>query len=178
MLSGKLPFQGSLSELNYHRQHTPFPLEELAQIPQPVVALLDTLLQKNPDQRFQTPTELLQAIPKVTDAIESRRRLTTDQLRSGTDIGLKRPRTGGRFLRGLSGSGRTRGWFLALGFIVAGLFFTWFFWSGRAGSLFTRPVAETAVTQKSIAVLPFENLSANPDDAYFADGVQSVNSRS
>jgi serine/threonine protein kinase/Flp pilus assembly protein TadD len=172
MLSGKLPFQGSLSELNYHRQHTPFPLEELAQIPQPVVALLDTLLQKNPDQRFQTPTELLQAIPKVTDAIESRRRLTTDQLRSGTDIGVKRPRTGRRFLRGLSGSGRTRGWLLALGFIVAGLFLTWFFWSGRAGFLFTRPVAETAVTQKSIAVLPFENLSANPDDAYFADGVQ------
>jgi TolB-like protein/Tfp pilus assembly protein PilF len=28
------------------------------------------------------------------------------------------------------------------------------------------------ITEKSIAVLPFENLSPNPDDAYFAEGIQ------
>jgi serine/threonine protein kinase/tetratricopeptide (TPR) repeat protein len=172
MLSGKLPFQGSLSELYYHRQNTPFPHEELGQIPQPILALLDTLLQKDPDERFQTPSELLQAIPKVTNAIESRRRLSSDQLGSRTDIGLKRPRTGTRILRGLSSYGRTWGWLLALALIAAGLFLTWFFWSGGTGSLLTRPVAETAATQKSIAVLPFANLSANQEDAYFADGVQ------
>jgi TolB-like protein/Tfp pilus assembly protein PilF len=33
-----------------------------------------------------------------------------------------------------------------------------------------RPVA--TISTKSIAVLPFENLSANPENAYFADGVQ------
>jgi TolB-like protein/cytochrome c-type biogenesis protein CcmH/NrfG len=30
----------------------------------------------------------------------------------------------------------------------------------------------TPVPEKSIAVLPFENLSGNPDDAYFANGIQ------
>lgn len=31
----------------------------------------------------------------------------------------------------------------------------------------------TALVEKSIAVLPFENLSAEKDNAYFADGVQN-----
>jgi TolB-like protein/Tfp pilus assembly protein PilF len=36
-----------------------------------------------------------------------------------------------------------------------------------------RPVRSVvAVPEKSIAVLPFENRSANPDNAYFADGIQ------
>src|SRR5438552_14582024 len=37
----------------------------------------------------------------------------------------------------------------------------------------TRPAAPaSAVPEKSIAVLPFENLSADPENAFFADGVQ------
>ena len=30
----------------------------------------------------------------------------------------------------------------------------------------------SAIPEKSIAVLPFENLSADPDNAYFAEGIQ------
>ena len=33
-------------------------------------------------------------------------------------------------------------------------------------------IAQTAITAKSVAVLPFENLSANQENAYFAEGVQ------
>jgi serine/threonine protein kinase/Flp pilus assembly protein TadD len=173
MLLGKLPFQGSLPEQIYLRQHTPLPLEELSQIPQPITALLDTLLQHDPGQRFQAPAELLQAIPKVTGALESRRRVTVAQLRSGRAIELKRDSPARRILPALSGGKRraTR-WLLALLFSVAALILMWFFLSGQAGSLFNRGPAEMAASEKSIAVLPFENLSPNPDDAYFADGVQ------
>jgi TolB-like protein len=43
---------------------------------------------------------------------------------------------------------------------------------GHLGSFFNQRGVETIPTEKSIAVLPFENISANKDDAYFADGVQ------
>jgi TolB-like protein/Flp pilus assembly protein TadD len=36
---------------------------------------------------------------------------------------------------------------------------------------FYRPTGES-ISQKSVAVLPFENLSRDPDNAYFADGIQ------
>src|SRR6266567_9062928 len=34
------------------------------------------------------------------------------------------------------------------------------------------PTATSAIPEKSIAVMPFENLSRDPDNAYFADGIQ------
>src|SRR5206468_12462117 len=37
---------------------------------------------------------------------------------------------------------------------------------------YRRPLATVAVPEKSIAVLPFENLSRDPDNAYFAEGIQ------
>ena len=42
-----------------------------SKIPQPVVVLLEKLLEKDPAQRFQTPNELLKAIPTITDAVEA-----------------------------------------------------------------------------------------------------------
>jgi TolB-like protein/class 3 adenylate cyclase/Tfp pilus assembly protein PilF len=39
----------------------------------------------------------------------------------------------------------------------------------RLGAKITAP---TRISRKSIAVLPFENLSADPENAYFADGIQ------
>jgi len=51
---------------------------------------------------------------------------------------------------------------LVLALIVGGAFF-----------FLRRPIrSASAIVEKSIAVLPFENLSRDPDNAYFADGIQ------
>ena len=67
----------------HEHQHAPLPLEQLKGLPQPVVVLLEVLLEKDPAQRFQNPAQLLQAFPRVTEAIDSERRLTANELRSG-----------------------------------------------------------------------------------------------
>jgi serine/threonine protein kinase len=174
MLAGEVPFKGSTSRLIYQHQHATPPVDKLTHVPQPVIALVGILLEKDPDRRLQTPTELLQGIPKVTEALESGRRVTTDQLRSAPDRILVRPKHSTRGLhRALTGtSTRAFGWLLGLGLCIAGLILAWFFFSGHRGHFLNQRVAETVPTEKSIAVLPFENISKNKDDAYFADGVQ------
>jgi hypothetical protein len=64
----------------YQHQHVPLPLERLKDVPQPVVVLLEKLLQKDPTQRFQIPNELLKAMPTISSAIDARRRITRQSL--------------------------------------------------------------------------------------------------
>ena len=80
MLTGRTPFRGAPGEVMYQHQHTPLPLEELEGVPQPIVVLLDALLEKDPARRFQTPNELLKAIPTITGAFDARRRITRQSL--------------------------------------------------------------------------------------------------
>jgi serine/threonine protein kinase len=62
MMTGSTPFRGTSAEVMYQHQHASLPLEKLKNTPQPVVVLLDVLLEKDPARRFQSPTELLKAI--------------------------------------------------------------------------------------------------------------------
>src|ERR1700675_1173286 len=59
MLTGKVPFRGTPAEVMYQHQHAPLPLEQLLDVPQPIVVLLQVLLEKDPKWRFQSPTEFL-----------------------------------------------------------------------------------------------------------------------
>src|SRR4029077_7844333 len=81
MVTGQTPFQGPSAEVMYQHQHAPLPLERLKDVPQPVVVLLEKLLEKDPAQRFRTPNELLKAIPTITSAIDARRRIARQSLR-------------------------------------------------------------------------------------------------
>jgi serine/threonine protein kinase len=80
MVTGQTPFRGPSAEVMYQHQHAPLPLERLKDVPQPVVVLLEKLLQKDPAQRFQTPNELLKAMSTITGAIDARRRITHQSL--------------------------------------------------------------------------------------------------
>jgi serine/threonine protein kinase/Tfp pilus assembly protein PilF len=175
MLTGELPFQGSASGLIYRHQHAPLPIEKLAHLPQPVIALLEVLLEKDPAQRFQTPTELLQAIARADGALNEARSVTADQLRSGTEDPAAPARQYQRGLDRVFAPTRMRGLIGLVASIVSilGLLFVWFLFSGQGSRFFDRGGAQMAPTKKSIAVLPFENISPNKDDAYFADGVHN-----
>src|SRR5437867_4965556 len=66
-------------------------------------------------------------------------------------------------------SARSRAWIYVV--IIAGAISVGLFFIGR----YTAPNKQggpAEVVTKSIAVLPFENLSHDPDNAYFADGIQ------
>ena len=85
MLSGKPPFQGSAAELMDQHQRAAPPVEKLRNVPEPVIALLDVLLAKDPSQRFQNPAQMQKALTKVRAAVASGSRLTADELRSASD---------------------------------------------------------------------------------------------
>ena len=66
----------------YQHQHAPLPCEQLDSVPQPLVVLLEVLLEKDPGRRFQNPTDLLKAMPTITGAIGARRRITRQSLQT------------------------------------------------------------------------------------------------
>src|SRR6516164_9612792 len=80
MVTGRTPFRGTPGEVMHQHLHAPFPLDELESVPQPLVVLLEALLEKDPAQRFQNPTELLKAIPTIAERIEAGRRITREDL--------------------------------------------------------------------------------------------------
>ena len=165
MLAGQVPFRGSPSELMQEHQHAALPLEQLKGLPQPVVVLLEVMLEKDPTQRLQSPGQLQRALTKTRGAIASGLRLTQDELRSAGDQVTENLSKG-------KPTKKTVRWALAAGLCFVAVLIAWFFFSGHAGFFFNQRVTEVLPTEQSIAVLPFENISANKDDAYFADGVQ------
>ena len=66
-------------------------------MPKPAVVLLEALLEKDPARRFQNPAELLNAIPTVTDAIDTGRRTTRQSLQkmpaTSSRVGTRKPPT-------------------------------------------------------------------------------------
>ncbi len=73
MLTGKVPFRGAPGEVMHQHQHVPLPLQQLKDVPQPLVVLLEMLLQKDPAKRPQSPAELLKAMTTIRGAIEAGR---------------------------------------------------------------------------------------------------------
>src|SRR5882724_5017150 len=68
MVAGRVPFGGSPAEVMYQHQHAPLPLEQLRGAPQPVIVLVEVLLEKDPARRIQNPAEQLKVMPTVISA--------------------------------------------------------------------------------------------------------------
>src|SRR5262245_41879922 len=97
MVTGQTPFRGPSAEVMYQHLHAPLPLERLKDVAQPVVVLLEKLLEKDPAQRFQTPDELLKAMPMIIGAIKARRGITRRNLQQipppTSRVGTRKPPT-------------------------------------------------------------------------------------
>ncbi|MBV9876449.1 MAG: protein kinase [Verrucomicrobia bacterium] len=141
-LTAKVPFTGTTFEVISQHLHSALPLEQLKQIPSPVVGLLKKMLAKGPDERQQTPSEL------------------RSELRA-LKISPSRP------IQPSAGKSRfgARMWLvLGLALVIASAI-GYFLWrvNPQLGS----------TSSKSVAVLPFDNLSENKSSDYFADGLTS-----
>jgi serine/threonine protein kinase len=71
MVAGEVPFRGAPAEVMYQHQQRPLPLEQLKGVPQPIVILLEALLEKDPARRFQNPAELSKVIARVKGASDA-----------------------------------------------------------------------------------------------------------
>jgi serine/threonine protein kinase len=181
MLTGRTPFRGSLAEVLYQHQQAPLPLELVRGFPQPVIALLEALLAKDPDLRLQDPTELLTALPKVADAVKELRTITYQSLHIFADQRLGKL---GKVAKSLT---KLRTYtvvdrvrlilWITLALVIGGgalLALNIFFGTnGPAPHASKRSSPAITDREKSIAVLPFESLSENRSDSYFADGIQN-----
>ena len=119
-------------------------------VPPKLEWVLGKALRKNRDERYQTIKEMLAELSALKSKIESASSLPDTKSRSDASVNeVKQPRR--RLLVTLVSAG-----------VAAVAVACFFFFGARAPS----------PNEKSIAVLPFENLSEDKSNAYFADGIQ------
>ena len=132
----------------------PEPVEQRATIVPPALqSVVEKSLRKDPAERYQTAEEMLselRAIEEKTDGIA--------------------PAAAADGIRGFNGPARRARW-IGVAAAVVGLLVcvaVFYGWRNRQAD---RPGAP-ALIEKGIAVLPFENLSKDEENAFFTDGVQ------
>src|SRR6266508_6039863 len=148
MVTGQAPFTGETpgEAMSSILETEPSPLTSyITQTPAELQQIISKTLRKERGQRYQSAHELLEAFQSLRRSMEFKAE-------------LGRSTSARSWLRWTAMTAAL----LALAAIVAGIVM---FSRNRVRSTL-------AVPEKSIAVLPVENLSRDPDNAYFADGVQ------
>ena len=148
MVTGHAPFTGETPQevMASILDKEPPPLTSyVAHTPAELQQIISKTLRKDREERYQSAHELLEALQSLRRSMEFK-------------TALERSTKAPLWLRWAAMTAAL----LAFAAIVAGIVM---FSRNRVRSTLVVP-------EKSIAVLPFENLSRDPDSAYFADGVQ------
>jgi TolB-like protein/Tfp pilus assembly protein PilF len=153
ILAGNPPFRGETASdcIAAILTAEPAPLSSVSpDVPDKLESILQRALRKNTDERYQTIKEMLAEIRNLKAKLEAESSLS--QTKWG---GQSHARGTKRAKRGVLVT-------VVAAFLAAVAVACFFF-------LFT---PEALSNEKSIAVLPFENLSEDKSNAYFADGIQ------
>lgn len=159
MLSGVLPFRAGSKIDTFNRILTtePKPLGEMrASVPLPLRQIVGQLLQKKAEARMQSAGEVLQALSRKSESVESRtsERVTLPPLAERQAEDQTRPLL------------RNWRWRIAIGLAIAAVIVAgYFFWSKRGGI----PAAEAA----SVVALPAQVLGAQ-ELGFLTDAIPST----
>src|SRR5436190_2841904 len=149
MATGHAPFAGETPRevMDAILAGEPLPLSNyMVQAPGELQQIVSKALRKDPDQRYQNAKEMLEALKGLRHKLEF-----TAELERAVAVPL--------WLRWARWPAA-----LALTLLVGALAVALFYW--------LRNPSISSIPEKSIAVLPFENLSNDKGDASFADGLQ------
>ncbi len=147
-LTGGVPYPGkTIEEIRDRQQHSDLPVEQLAarKIPAPLIDLLRRTLALDPTQRPASAREMLAALESCRSSLAAPKAFV--------------PPARGRKMAALILT-------LAIVAAIPAAFLLWRQQSHVAAN------ATTPLAEKSIAVLPLENLSADQENGFFADGIQ------
>jgi len=149
MATGHAPFTGDTPKevMSAILEKEPAPLTSyISQAPAELQQIVSKALRKDQTERYQSAGEVLQELKNLRRNLESKAELE----RSTAPSWLRWTR-----------SPTTVALLLLASVLALALPFYWH-----------RNLTTSLPHDKSIAVLPFENLSADPDNAYFAEGIQ------
>src|SRR5213595_3354747 len=153
MVGGTQPFRGETPSdcIASILKTEPPPLSDvLSDVPLKLESILETALRKNSDERYQTIKEMLSDLRNLK--VEREAEGSSPQIKARVESIVSKIK---RHKRGVLLT-------LAAAILAAAAFAYSFFFVAPA------PLPN----EKSIAVLPFENLSEEKSNAYFADGIQ------
>src|SRR6478609_57296 len=153
MVAGSQPFRGETPSdcIAAILTAEPAPLSSISpDIPAKLESILQKALRKNADERYQTIKEMLAELRILKAKLETDNSLSQTKAGGDSNVSeIKRPK---------------RGVLVTLvAALLAAVAAACFFFFGAPAPL---------ANEKSIAVLPFENLSEDKSNAYFADGIQ------
>ena len=164
MLAGCSPFfaptSNEIISAILSRQPAPSMARYAPTLPQQLETIVEKALAKNKDERYQTSKELLIDLKRVKRALDVTASTSEDQ------AGIQSTKTNAESNRAIISRLKTHKLTVIVALTLVAV--------STAVFLFTRSKLSTTVTPpqiKSVAVLPLTNLSGDPSQEYFADGM-------